>query len=189
PGVDRDRVHGLRVEVGTVVELPGATPPAPDEQALAGADGEQYLGHADHLRGVIPDAFARTRASLHPTTDSHLWIRRRGWSVRCAEPCGAERGGPPVPRAVRRRPAGRARGSRRRGPRRAACRRRGPSRPRAGWRRRRRRPRPGRDGRAGGPAPRAPCPRPAGAPPPATPRPPGPSAGPRPRPAGRPRPG
>src|SRR5690606_5374256 len=107
PGVDRDRVHGLRVEVGTVVELPGATPPAPDEQALAGADGEQYLGHADHPRGVIPDAFARTRASLHPTTDSHLWIRRRGWSVRCAEPCGA---GPGAARAARRQaPAGRAR--------------------------------------------------------------------------------
>ncbi len=55
-GVDRDRVDRLRVEVRPLVELPDATPPAPDEQPLAGAHGKQNVGHADHLRNlVVPD--------------------------------------------------------------------------------------------------------------------------------------
>ncbi len=65
-GVDRDRVHGLRVEVGTLVELPGATSPAPDEQTLAGAHGEQYLGHADHLRDVVLDVLIPDTSQCAP---------------------------------------------------------------------------------------------------------------------------
>ncbi len=66
-GVEGDRVDRLCVEVGTFVELPGVTPPAPDEQALAGAHGEQYLGHADHLRGVLVDAFVSDTGQSAPT--------------------------------------------------------------------------------------------------------------------------
>src|SRR5581483_3518413 len=55
-GVDGHRVDSLRVEIRTLVELPLVPAPAPDEQAFSCAYGEQYLGHADHLRDVsVPD--------------------------------------------------------------------------------------------------------------------------------------
>ncbi|MEU9206479.1 PilZ domain-containing protein [Streptomyces sp. NPDC048415] len=53
PGVDRHRVHGLRVEVRTLVELPGAAAPSSDEEPFASAYGEQYIGHVGHLRDVV----------------------------------------------------------------------------------------------------------------------------------------